>query len=421
MFSAVNDHPYSTLRLYNFESNRDLPRHRWFPFKEGFSADLVKLAVGDLGRRHSLSLLDPFAGSGTTAVEGGYMGLPVTAVEVNPFLRFAIAAKCLSVKTPESTLKRMIGEVLAEARPADRSPLEGNSTFVADEPLGQRGLFNVPVIREFAGLQACVRTRRQMGPALELALLSALLDCCNARRDGKCLRYLSAEKRRLFSARDLRMRFQERALQVVRDVAGSDFVSSGVRTILGDSRKVLSNLDSASHDLVITSPPYLNSFDYSDVYRPELFAGGFVSSNEDLRKLRLKTLCSHVQVKRDFSEAVESKLLEPVLKRLASTRLWNKNIPAMVRTYFADMATVLDQIRRITKRGGKAWIVVSSSAYGGVEIPVDLILSDIGCQKGWKLRGVYVLRQLRSAGQQWPQLGSGAKPPLRESLIVFDR
>ena len=52
------------------------------------------------------------------------------------------------------------------------------------------------------------------------------------------------------------------------------------------------------------SPPYLNSFDYSDVYRPELFAAGFVSANSKLRKIRKKTLCSHVQVKREYTEEI---------------------------------------------------------------------------------------------------------------------
>ena len=34
----------------------------------------------------------------------------------------------------------------------------------------------------------------------------------------------------------------------------------------------------AGFKLCVTSPPYLNSFDYTDIYRPELFLGGFVQS-----------------------------------------------------------------------------------------------------------------------------------------------
>jgi DNA modification methylase len=418
---TIDSHPYSRLNLSNFATNQNLPRHRWFQFKEGFSADLVKLAVADIGRRRTLSLLDPFAGSGTTPVQAGFMRLPVTAIEVNPFLHFAINAKCTYTDANELSMRKTVDDVLRAGVPAERSPLEGKSTFAANETLGLRGLFNVQVLRAFEGLQRTIRRRKALRPALELALLAALVDCSNAKRDGKCLRYKRTEDAVAPSAAALRRRFQERALEIVTDLARGEFDSSNIGVMCGDSRTVLEQVETSSHDLLVTSPPYLNSFDYSDVYRPELFAGGFVDSNVALRAIRLRTLCSHVQVKRPYSDAISSPLLEPVLTRLNGEELWNKNIPGMVRTYFEDLAKVLEQSYRVIRRTGKAWIVVGTSAYAGVEIPVDLILADVACRQGWRLNGIYVLRQLRAAGQQWSALGSGPRPPLRESLIVLEK
>ena len=54
-----------------------------------------------------------------------------------------------------------------------------------------------------------------------------------------------------------------------------------------DSRKALSALP-RKFRLCITSPPYLNSFDYSDVYRPELFLMEMVRNTQQLRKIRLQ-------------------------------------------------------------------------------------------------------------------------------------
>jgi hypothetical protein len=152
-----------------------------------------------------------------------------------------------------------------------------------------------------------------------------------------------------------------------------------------------------------------------------LFAGRFVSSNEELRRIRLQTVCSHVQVKRVYSEEIVSPMLVPVLDKICSERLWNRNIPAMIRSYFSDLAGVLEQCHRIINRCGRAWIVVGTSAYAGVEVPVDLILADIAVKRGWGLVGVFVLRQLRAAGQFWAHLDKGAKPPLRESLILLEK
>lgn len=69
------------------------------------------------------------------------------------------------------------------------------------------------------------------------------------------------------------------------------------------------------------------------------------------------------------------------------------------------------------------WIVVSTSAYAGVEIPVDLIIADIGTKVGWYLREVKTVRHLRRVpGQQWDKLAEGKKqsPRLRESIIILD-
>jgi hypothetical protein len=63
---------------------------------------------------------------------------------------------------------------------------------------------------------------------------------------------------------------------------------------------------------------------------------------------------------------------------------------------------------------------VSTSAYGGVHIPVDFIVADAGHQAGLSLEGIYRLRHLRAAGQQWKQFETKT-PPLRESLIIMSK
>jgi len=418
--TGTDAHPYSKLNLSNFDGNRGLPRHRWFEFKEGFSADLVRLAVADFGRRRRPAMIDTFAGSGTTLVEAGRMGLRATGIEVNPFLSFAASSKIVpSIKRVEHF--RSVLDSLVQHTPKHlQSPLEGLSTFTEGRD-SDKWLFNKDVLRSFTALQMAIRSRRSLAGPFELALLSALLECSNAKRDGKCLRYKTGWAEMSINSDDLRTCFRQNAGNVIEDLSDAGFDDSQIRVITGDCRAALKKIEPNSYDLWITSPPYLNSFDYSDVYRPELFAAGFVKSNEDLRRVRRDTICSHVQIKRQYSDVVSSVLLHPALESMAGRDLWNKNIPGMIRTYFSDLSFVCERMRMIVRPGGKAWIVVSTSAYAGVEVPVDLILADIASKAGWKLAGIYVLRQLRAAGQYWNTLGKGARPPLRESLIVLER
>ena len=415
------DSRYASLGLWNVSSNADLPRHRWFDFKEGFSERLVREAVGDVtGERRRVRILDPFAGSGTTLVAAGRMGLECEGIEVNPFLASAAKAKCVADGWSKADFFQTVDRLL-KATPAEiPSALEGKSTF-SEGPKNAKWLFNRSVLRGYAALSTALQVSRKFQRPLRLALMASLMDNCNAKRDGKCLRYKTDWRKRGRNSEDLRQSFLARAKVVFADVSSERFRASGLRVRRGDSRNILCELPSQHYDLIVTSPPYLNSFDYSDVYRPELFAGEFVSTNAELRRLRLETLRSHVQVSWEGSAVVASPMIQSVLKSMEGRPLWDRRLPSMIQSYFADMAVIFREAKRNVRRGGEAWIVIGTSAYAGVEIPVDLILADVASRGGWNLENVFVLRRLRAAGQHFAKCTAGLLPSLRESLIILKR
>lgn len=422
MIEPAKENPYVGLDLSVFDHNLAIPRHRWYEFKEGFSESLVRTAVKDIltSGCKKPRILDPFVGSGTTVVTAGRLGLEATGIEVNPFLAFAARAKCAPNGWNRKTFLRQMQQILYASRHELMCPLEGLSTFT-ETARSKKWLFNRSVLRGFTALeQALLQAGRYRHP-LRLVLFASLMKCCNAKRDGKCLRYRKDWRTKGFNSADLREAFESRAEAVFEDISEYPFDARGLSVIQGDARDCLEILNTESYDLIITSPPYLNSFDYSDVYRPELFAGGFVKTNAELRQIRLRTIRSHVQVAWEPSQTVSSPLIPPLVSRIAQKRLWDKRLPDMVQSYFADMADVLRKTARLVRPKGRAWVVVSTSAYGGVEIPVDLILADVATRNGWGLVGVNVLRQLRASGQHWSHLKTGAKFPLRESLIILER
>lgn len=418
-------HDYVDRGWHNFEENLNQPRHCWYPFKEGFSNQLVAEAVrrSAIGRKQPLLVVDPFGGSGTTALTSALLGHDSISIEVNPFCSFTTRVKCLAGEWNDESFRSHTTEIVKAAKRRDTpSPLENTSTFT-ERKENQKWLFNKDVLRAFTATWETIATKENSyTPALRLAAVRAAMNLCNAKKDGKCLRYLEKWKSLKYGNPEFFEHFTNITNRMLNDVKIAPIDRKrNVKVVSGDTRLKLASIEDRSCDLLVTSPPYLNSFDYSDIYRPELFLGGFVDSNDELRKIRLKTVRSHVQVKWGGETDVDNPMVQATVNALrAKKKLWNKKIPTMVEAYFYDMRCVLREAARILKAGAEAWIVVSTSAYKGVHIPVDLILADLSAEFGFKLNGIYALRALRAAGQQQHRFDNPGLP-LRESLIILKR
>mgnify|MGYP001770117258 CR=1 FL=1 len=72
----------------NSEDSADLPRHRWYYYKEGFSPKLVTEVIDQVGITNRELIIDPFNGSGTTTLTASLLGFKSIGIEVNPFTTF---------------------------------------------------------------------------------------------------------------------------------------------------------------------------------------------------------------------------------------------------------------------------------------------------------------------------------------------
>jgi hypothetical protein len=415
----------SHIQGINWSTATDLPgmpRHRWYFVKEAFSPTLVERAMELSECGSGDVVLDPFCGSGTSLIAAARKSAITVGCEVNPFLAFATRTKLTpgghrSLAKHSATVKR--GVVRGR-----KSPLEGNSTFTAHKG-AKRWLFNTEVVRSFEGGWA--KTETAHGPArnlMRLALIGAAMDCCNATQDGKCLRYRKEWEDENYGMEEFLDCFEKRLNQMRQDIEAAPMQGSTTKVIEGDCRKTLARATIPKFKLCVTSPPYLNSFDYSDIYRPEMYLGKFVGDTTALRAVRLRTLRSHVQAsweaptEDDFSPVYVNSI---TALRERKDDLWDKRIPTMVQAYFEDMKLVLRSLKHHAQPKAQLWIVVSTSAYAGVEIPVDLIIADIAGEVGWRLHEIGVIRSLRSSGQHLRTVEGEHKKPLqlRESAVVL--
>ena len=298
--NAVWEHSYGEDCIPNFSANMEQPRHRWYEFKEGFSLTLVERAIRETKKDNkstSFTVLDPFSGSGTSPLTALQSRCNAIGYEVNPFMSFVGKTKCQQRTKSIHDYTKELNRILVQRPFRLKSPLEGVSTFTGSGENG-KWLFNLDVLRAYEALYQHISLSEYKDFFL-LALITSAMQCCNAKKDGKCLRYLKNWKALNYTGANLRDTFKANALQMISDLERSPLLE-GTRDITqGDTRKLLQASEHDSADLIIFSPPYLNSFDYSDIYRPELFLGKFVKDNSELMQLRKQTLRSHVQCKWD--------------------------------------------------------------------------------------------------------------------------
>ncbi len=403
---------------YVSQQSVEYPRHRWYLYKEGFSPILVEKAIQEASIKSGDFIVDPFNGSGTTTLTASKHNIKSVGFEVNPFAAFLSKTKLLNANL--SDFNKLKEKVFYSAEKGSISPLNQYSTF-SEKSKRSKWLFNSEILNSFeGGMKEVEKNNNNIASLFKLSLIGAALDNCNAVKDGKCLKYRTNWESFGLDKYTFLDSLSSRIEMISEDLFHKDNSLKGASKIYtGDARTLIDKKVDEKFKLCITSPPYLNSFDYTDVYRPELFLGRFVDSNIKLNKLRERTLRSHVETKlkppirNDFGA-----IYSDVIKKIGAKKelLWDDQLPMMIQGYFEDMQLVIQNLRKKAHKNAQLWLVVSNSAYVNVEIPVDLILAEIGTKCGWYLKEIGVIRHISKRKTKYTDSISH----LRESVIIFE-
>jgi hypothetical protein len=413
-------HDWSTPAPTTYQGSEELAFQRWFKFKEAFSPALVKQVIESMPERPR-RVMDCFGGSGTTGVVARLLGIDATLIEVNPFLADLIEAKLSDYRSFDLPLEasRLLVSIDRQEAPLKELRERLPPTFI--EPgVNERWLYWKGAAKEIERIRCAVeqvksQTLRRL---FRIALASCLVEASNVRIDGKARRYRGNWQNRYVTARDVRGLFSVALQKIIEDV--SRFPDEGKHqqvVMRGDARRLTAELK-REYDLAMFSPPYPNSFDYTDIYNIELWVLGYLGSTGDNLKLRHETLRSHVQVKWTApSFELKSATLEKTYKALEAKRerLWDPRLPEMVVAYFEDMNTILANSRKCLRADGHVAIVVGNSSYADVTIDSSMILNELGKASGLKLKSSESVRVMRSSMQQ-----TRGDKVLDEWLMIFE-
>ena len=80
-------------RSVSYQLSKKDALHSWLKYKEGFSADLVNILLDDMRAQPGDTIMDPFMGSGTTALVCQMRGINSIGYDIMPISAVSIKAK----------------------------------------------------------------------------------------------------------------------------------------------------------------------------------------------------------------------------------------------------------------------------------------------------------------------------------------
>lgn len=411
-------------RIMQFNKNKTVPFHRWYPFVEGYSKEFIVSILNELNK-DDIVCLEPFSGSGTTALELQNNGIKCFAFEVNPFMYLLAKVKLENSYNIEKL--DYWYEYIVDNR--DKVKYELETSFPTLYANSKKTKWNYDEIVGIAveKLKNTIQsiTEEIYKDLFTVALSSILLDVSNLYRNGKCLSYKKNWEDNSLSELDVFTKFDNKFQNEIKpDIINVNNISRVCNKLYlfnEDSRKGISErIEDNSIDLVITSPPYLNSRDYTDTYMLELKTLGFTKNTKEIQSLREKTFRSHVQIKWKDDTEIDNKLLKETLKNLeeASKNIdkWNDSIIDMVRLYFVDMKNLFNALYQKIKIGGRIYFNVSNSAYFNILINTLEICASIAEREGFTVIEIRDARELKTSPQQKEVIGK-----LLEGVIVLEK
>lgn len=409
--------------LVSFTGNKYQSTHRWYPLVEGFSSEFVRRIIGEQEIMPKVCF-DPFMGVGTTAVTCQDLGVKCYGIENSPFFYDVTKAKLRSDYDPNE-FSLLIDEFETYLKSCNHShPLPEIETKTLFKTVNRnRWIFNDPVREGISDIlekmNLLPKKYAKYFSLFKIAIASHLVNISNVFRNGKCLSFKKNWEQNNTQRIDVHKLFINHCRNVLLvDIRSKAHCNSNIHNFVnisrGDSRLLIDNLPDNSIDIVITSPPYLNSRDYTDIYRLELWMLGYVSKFVDEKKIRKSALTSHVQIQIADQDSPDIPELNEFLSHLYTVEsLWNKNIPNMVKGYFSDMQLIFEKLHSKLKDNATLYINVSNSAYGNKICEVDTILAKIAETKGYEAIEIRTARYINSSKQQV------IASKLRESVIVL--
>ncbi len=340
------------------------------------SVFLVPRAILSQYKNQDLTVLDPFMGSGTTAVETLISGNKPVGTEMDPFARMIAEVSTTVYNQKElDKLQQIYSSIMSKWSSYEALPIP--------DLAGIEHWFKPTDFQDLLKLKACIL---DVSPRKYLSyFLIAFADCIKPvslmeRQSTKP--YISTkyakETKSVNESFAYSYRAHYEAIKQMSEVAKP----SPIKWLGSDATDFITEENSI--DIAITSPPYINALDYTRCIKVE-------SAMCNLTDTKGTALLRKMQVGHDarrhqsIADAVMC-IFKPYYEQIQKT---DKGRADTCLAYFNDLYKNLSCVYMALKKDCIYHMIIGDNTIRGVEIPTHEIIAHLGEQIGYKWMGYY--------------------------------
>lgn len=359
-----------------FKFNRSLGRHGWLRLTPAYSVKIVQSLVANCPKR--TRVLDPFSGTGTTALVAAEHGNEAQAYDINPFLIWLGNVKCRSYSDLE--VEQIRARSLAAIKRAESCVSEKNwrpPIFNIERWWAPNTLNVLAAIRESIELEFGPPDVASCGGLVWVAFCRLVIETSSAAFNHVSMSF--AKQADHFEFSHVASLFTGILEPILESSAGELPGTAQVSEV--DARHIPNG--KKKFGKVITSPPYPNRISYIRELRPYMYWTGFLKEAREAGELDWKAVGGTwgVASSRLLDWEPDAHELPPSLAKVVASiakadSKHAKLLSAYVMKYFHDMALHFRALRNVLAPSAELHYIVGNSTFYGNMVDTSLLLSE---------------------------------------------
>jgi len=295
---------------------------------------------------------DPFGGCGTTLVESIRLGRSSVGIDINPIARLISKTKITPIDPTklEYEVKILLGEI-HRSKIKIINPPDGRLSYWFNKESYSKLILLFRLIQE---------TKESNIRRFYECAFSNILKNCSKWLMKSIKPTVDRSKKYVdpFLVFEKQIKYMVKKNKELYDVKKTANARVTTKFFLRDARNTL--LSNRSVDYILTSPPYVTSYEYADLHQLSLIWFENISNWLNFKKKFVGT--SHRTGKNKY---LESEIAENIISSMVTK---DKSLSKRIRAYFEDMNDFISESKRILKKKGKISVVLGNTTLKEIAI-----------------------------------------------------